>query len=621
MVRVQAFLTVQEVISMSTAKKVIFDTMYWMFFLIVPDDCQRWLRTEIAPWAQALCEVNVAWMRGLLNQCDAECGSASASSFLPTRLIDLGDSDQRGNICLIETSDAHLQPPSRYAALSYCWGTEEQAARQLTTTSAVLSQRLDGILFADMTPVMQDMIKTARALSIRYIWIDALCIIQDDMEDWTHEAERMGPVYANAYVTICAISTSSCLDSFLDRPAAPVSVAFQSSLQPGIHGYLNLRSERPERPVRYPLGDLASTQFDKDLSCGAWSLRAWTLQEKEMSQRLLYFGARRVHFSCPTRRITEMEPVRLNCASFFSQELRRHKQGEPDVNVLRNWHKLISSYVDRQSTKSKDRFPAIAGLAKLMAEATKWTYVAGLWKEALPEALLWSTDRGDDVTKQQLFARSTAEIPGTYIGPSWSWTHCYNIQFDYFNRTRSEDSSLRFSRTVDFRSECRHLEATCTSEGTSANPYGRLRDSKLRIASKIIKPDQERYLQLTYGSYKAVCDLDWNWLQGFPEHDDLGVSLLLLGSDYGPIDLHHMGDLNWVVSEGSSRVLEFDEAGEMTEESIRACEIPSNRNAHGLLIHPVDGGARYIRVGRFRATEVGALLPFMERPFEDVEIV
>ena len=563
-------------------------------------------------------------MRGLLNSCDAECGSVSATTFLPTRLIDLGDSDQGGNICLIETSDAQLQPPSRYAALSYCWGTEEQAARQLTTTLAVLSQRLDGILFAEMTPVMQDMVKTARALSIRYIWIDALCIIQDHMEDWTHEAERMGSVYANAYVTICATSTSSCLDSFLDRPAAPVSVAFQSSLQPGIHGLLNLR---PENGTHLALeGHVDTTLRHQDLKCGAWCVRAWTLQEEELSQRLLYFGARRVHFSCPTRRITELEPLPLDRVSLFSHGLQRYKQGVPDENIIRDWHRLISSYVYRRSTKSKDRFPAIAGLAKLMAEATNWTYIAGLWKEALPEELFWYAYQFVDVTKEELFARSKSDTPDTYIGPSWSWTHCCYIRFREFNSTRSEDSLLRYSSTVDFRSECRHLEAVCTSEGTSANPYGRLTESKLRIGGKIIKPEQtwrlrdgER-LTLTYGFYVATCDVDWRWHSQDIELDDPGVSLLLLGSNYGCVD-SYMGAIDWSGREEPSRILQFDEAGEMTEESVRACEVPSNRNAHGLLIHPIDGGARYIRVGLFQATQVGALLPFMERPFEDVEIV
>ena len=565
-------------------------------------------------------------MKETLNQCDVECGSASGSIFLPTRLIDLGERDQGGSICLIECSKTQLQQPSRYAALSYCWGTEEQAARQLITTSAVLSQRLDGILFGEMTPVMQDMVKTARALSIRYIWIDALCIIQDDMEDWTHEAERMGSVYANAYVTICAISTSSCLDSFLDRPAAPVRVVFQSSLQPGINGHLNLRPERNMH--RGPGGDVAITQRDKDLKCGAWSLRAWTLQEEELSQRLLYFGARRVHFSCPKRRITEMEPIPLDRVSRFSYQLRQYKQGDLDRNILRDWHKLLNSYVNRTSTKSKDRFPAIAGLAKLMAEATKWTYVAGLWKEALLEELFWYAQQWDDVTKQQLFARSIAEMRATDLGPSWRGRRWCYIQFGEFNPTRSGNPQAPGYRTVDFRSECHQLEATCTTEGASANPYGRLTDGKLRVAGKIIKPDQtwklvgeRNKLTLTYGLHVAYCEVDWRVDHGRIELDDPGVSLLLLGSDYGPIDFEYLEDRTFDGSEGSPRMLQFDEAGEMTEESVRACELPSNRNAHGMLIHPIDGGARYIRAGLFYTTEVGALLSFMERPFEDAEIV
>lgn len=569
-------------------------------------------------------------MRRALEQCSTECRSNATSDILPARLIDLGGGDQEGTIRLIDTRDTQMQPPCLYATLSYCWGTKDQATRQITTTSATLPQRLDSIHFDEMTPVMQDMVTTARVLSIRYIWIDALCILQDDLEDWTHEAERMGSIYANAFVTICAISTSSCLDSFLDRPADSVSIAFQSSLQPNIHGRLNLR---PQRRLLVTAFEGPLTSRDADTGRGAWFLRAWTFQEEKMSQRLLCFGARRVHFSCPMQEMTEMEQGHSKAAFIFSHKLLRYKKGEPDEYIRREWHRLVGSYVHRQSTKSTDRFPAIAGLVKLVAEATKWTYVAGLWKDSLLEELLWYIPYPHSCPNgEELLERLDVGSPDTYIGPSWSWTHCRSVRFQVFNATRRKHSSLDWVREVDFRSECRYLEATCTSESIDTNPYGRLKSSKLKIRGKIIKQDMHwgknslapfppsfPWVIVTYDSWIAHCDVDWNLKSIDKVVKGTYVSLLLLASNYGPNISYDME--RWEPNSEPSSILKYDQNGNMTEESVQACEIPSNRNAYGLLIHPIDNGARYVRVGRFRAGKVGALLPFMDRPFEDIEIV
>ncbi|KAK1963816.1 hypothetical protein LY78DRAFT_563578, partial [Colletotrichum sublineola] len=126
--------------------------------------------------------------------------------FLPTRLIDVGQTDQDGpRLVLSETLTNRAtvnSPKVEYATLSYCWGPKEDADQQLKTTRATLSAHLEKVPIESMTPVVRDTVITCRALGIQYLWVDALCIIQGDSEDWNKESLSMGRVYYCSALTI-----------------------------------------------------------------------------------------------------------------------------------------------------------------------------------------------------------------------------------------------------------------------------------------------------------------------------------------------------------------------------------------------------------------------------------
>jgi hypothetical protein len=233
--------------------------------LVKIEDCRTWLQTPLSRQKQALREENTTWMKHARYDCSTQWYLFVTLAFLSDRLIDLGTIGRDEGICLIETADTQIQTPTRYAALSYCWGTKEQAAQQLTTTSTRLRQHIKAILLDDMTTVMQNMVRFARALYIRYIWIDALCIMQDDPQDWMRESERMGLVYIHAFLTICTLTTISYLEAFLYRPP-PVTVAFRPSLQPIIGGTFSLRRQPLRNRFRYPWN---SIRLDRNSS--AWA--------------------------------------------------------------------------------------------------------------------------------------------------------------------------------------------------------------------------------------------------------------------------------------------------------------------------------------------------------------
>ncbi|KAK4109963.1 heterokaryon incompatibility, partial [Canariomyces notabilis] len=92
----------------------------------------------------------------------------------------------------------------RYAALTYCWGSQKESQHQLRTDKSTLPLRCKGILDSEMTPVLRDAVRVTRALSIPYLWIDCLCALQDvdDPSDWNRQCWHMDEIYGCAEVTI-----------------------------------------------------------------------------------------------------------------------------------------------------------------------------------------------------------------------------------------------------------------------------------------------------------------------------------------------------------------------------------------------------------------------------------
>ena len=159
--------------------------------------------------------------------------SSTAAVPLPTRVLD------------VSGQEPHLHIPSRairaeYAALSYCWGHDE-ADFKLTKNSIISKQSV--IALSTLPKTLRDAISITRTLQIPYLWIDALCIVQDSKDDWEKEAAVMGEVYSNATVTIAAAgATKSSEGIFLPRDIFEYTSPRLSFLSPsGEKGHVFLR--------------------------------------------------------------------------------------------------------------------------------------------------------------------------------------------------------------------------------------------------------------------------------------------------------------------------------------------------------------------------------------------
>ena len=112
----------------------------------------------------------------------------------------------------------------QYCTLSHCWGSPYK--KPLCLLSQNKARFLEGISIVDLPATFRDAVAVTRALGIRYLWIDSLCILQDSYDHWMQESAIMGAIYENAYVRLSADSaedSSEGLGSVLAMPSNDIN--------------------------------------------------------------------------------------------------------------------------------------------------------------------------------------------------------------------------------------------------------------------------------------------------------------------------------------------------------------------------------------------------------------
>jgi hypothetical protein len=214
---------------------------------------RRFVETDIS--SDAVIHQAREWIRSCLTE-HKEGPRRQGLPFLPTRVVDVSD------------LKLHLSCGERstYAALSYCWG----GVQSYVTTRATIECHTNHLKLEAMPATIRDAIRTTRDLGIRYLWIDALCIIQDSKIDKEVEITNMNKIYKDATVTIAAANASSVHDGFLAPRPSPS----------GIEVAFNCPGGQPSKVW------LVQKEFYKEEDYGPLYYRAWALQERIVSPRL-----------------------------------------------------------------------------------------------------------------------------------------------------------------------------------------------------------------------------------------------------------------------------------------------------------------------------------------------
>lgn len=265
-----------------------------------------------------------------------------------------------------------------------------------------------------MPKTYHDAILITRYLGIRYLWIDAICILQDDPDDWERESAKMQGIYMGSYCTIAATGSTSADEGILnERPAElwDTGLYTKSRVQPEIR-YFN-RIIQPASPSR-----------DRTVS-GHFNTRGWIFQEMLLSPRILHFTAHCLYFDCRSGTVSELDFIdesrtERSVKSYLKDTLLDPTRLSPQVRI-ETWWDVLETYTMRTLTNEQDRLPAISGIANRIAMATKDRYVAGLWQDDLVEGLQWVVATEEDYGSSTPWTRISSRRPQSFISPSWSW--------------------------------------------------------------------------------------------------------------------------------------------------------------------------------------------------------
>ncbi|CAG7557781.1 unnamed protein product [Fusarium equiseti] len=325
---------------------------------------------------------------------------------MPTRLLDLGGSGSN-QWTLWET---HTRVP--YIALSHRWSAHTPTLT-LRNYRAYLCPQADQIL----PPSYRDIIDICRAISIRYLWIDSLCIVQDDGgADFRKEAPLMTNIYADAFLTVTICWDTGERSVF--HGCRPRSIP-----RPGrVASWQNDNADTNDHVISHVdrfvlVQEHDPTDFNTCVNYADINRRAWVVQERLLSRRILYLGNDQLYWECDGFVANEVSPLGI-----YHYQKRYSLQNHTDRFRDIRWGLTLEKYTSCDLTYEEDRLVAIAGLAKEISASTGEAFFAGIWLENWMEDLFWTPKTEEDILCDDFdVGIYTTHRRSAIATPSWSW--------------------------------------------------------------------------------------------------------------------------------------------------------------------------------------------------------
>ena len=364
------------------------------------------------------------WLSSCL-QTHTQCDEKS-QRVMPSRVLDVGSNHDCPHIRLQATGGQ----TGAYIALSYCWGTPTQPK----TTKDNLAMRESRIALEELPQTIQDAVKVTRNLGVQYLWVDALCIIQDDEQDIRAQIGQMGNIYKNALLTISATSCRKVTSGFLHKRRLRQLPQFPIYLSKTQSGTVRLATERGESLEHEPL-----------------HLRGWATQEYCLSRRMLLFAGQEVLWRCATEPFLPIVKSHLKYRAPLPNPLL--EASSLPAHAAENgawaqheyvWSTTVTNYSSCGLSEPVDRARALVGIAKELSALWNDAYLLGSWANTFIGNLHWvralvpSDPRWSRVSLRNVSSGKRV-VPAL---PSWSWLALQSPVLMFMNV--DEDATVAF---------------------------------------------------------------------------------------------------------------------------------------------------------------------------------
>ncbi|CZR59167.1 uncharacterized protein PAC_09059 [Phialocephala subalpina] len=373
-------------------------------FLVSPDPCEDSCWNQIRVW---------------MKDCESHGCRSDGNTSLPQRLVQV-PRDEGRSPRLVETAGKQ----GKYVALSHSWG-KSKMTKLLLDNEKQWKQAME---VSTLSRNFRDALTITRRLGFEYIWIDALCIVQDSPKDWATESPKMAAIYRNASLVVSATAAIDSEYGILNKRTSLCSPLLGSDNDVYFVNKTYMYDEYGTTRES-PLSILDNLPLNN---------RGWAAQERIMARTILHYTTTEMFWECsqgcqsesyyPWTRQSEHrgnppDPQRLFLRNDRLQPFLRlgeptlgcrdadteNHSGADAAGTLLAWFACVSEFSHRDLTYPSDKLPAISGLAVAIGDNLE-SYLAGLWSKYLARSLAWEIIAGD-----------SRKLPAEYRAPSWSW--------------------------------------------------------------------------------------------------------------------------------------------------------------------------------------------------------